>query len=659
MKNSALILTLAALLAGCGDKDPIDTGSPYVPPDDSSECDTGDDADCDGYPDDQDCDPYDPYTNPGMDEIPYDGRDNDCAGDGDLNDVDGDGYIGTSAGGDDCNDGNPDAHPDAIEECYDAVDDDCDGVAQGYETNDCDEDGYVDRGDEADDCDPEDPEINPGAEEVWYDGIDSDCDGESDYDADQDGDTSSEYGGPDCDDTDPEVNGANPELWDAEDNNCDTVVDDLEIEDAWLALKANSSSGDGLFGWSLDTIDDIDKDGNIELVIGAPTSGDSDNGWAHIISVGEGDGVPSELALATVEGNDFAQLGWDLASVGDLDGDGAIDVLIGAPGESTAWLISGSDLAGGGAVSTDDALSFITGTDGLGYDISALGDIDADGFQEVVAGSSGFLSKTGTWVGVWDGEDLGAGSLTTSSALFTVYGEEIGGESVGGADYDADGIADLVVATAVDDVGAVTLLLGADIALGGDYSINDLPALTGESGVRGAVHNGWVPDMDGDGYDELVFSMPDADSSDGIAGAGIVYVVDGDDASASSGDISAVASAIIEGEEDYGALTSIDIGGDFDGDALGDLIVSDVGDSDGTVISVTYAFYGADLGSGSHLTSAFSASFTAGDTQDYTGYAGVAADIDGDGDDDLALGAPYGGVRVGYVYAYQSLLFAK
>ena len=300
MKNSALILTLAALLAGCGDKDPIDTGSPYVPPDDSSECDTGDDADCDGYPDDQDCDPYDPYTNPGMDEIPYDGRDNDCAGDGDLNDVDGDGYIGTSAGGDDCNDGNPDAHPDAIEECYDAVDDDCDGVAQGYETNDCDEDGYVDRGDEADDCDPEDPEINPGAEEVWYDGIDSDCDGESDYDADQDGDTSSEYGGPDCDDTDPEVNGANPELWDAEDNNCDTVVDDLEIEDAWLALKANSSSGDGLFGWSLDTIDDIDKDGNIELVIGAPTSGDSDNGWAHIISVGEGDGVPSELALATV-----------------------------------------------------------------------------------------------------------------------------------------------------------------------------------------------------------------------------------------------------------------------------------------------------------------------------------------------------------------------
>jgi hypothetical protein len=230
---------------------------------------------------------------------------------------------------------------------------------------------------------------------------------------------------------------------------------------------------------------------------------------------------------------------------------------------------------------------------------------------------------------------------------------------VGGADFDADGIADLVVATDVDGTGAVTLMLGADIALGGDYSIADLPALYGDAGVRGAVHNGWVPDMDGDGYDELVFSMPDAASSDGVAGAGIVYVVDGDDAAAASGAIVDEAWATIEGEEEDGALVSIDIGGDFDGDGLGDLVISDVGDSNSTVISMTYAFYGSDLTAGTHLSSAYSASFEAGNTQDYTGYAGVAADIDSDGDDDLAIGAPYGGVRAGYIYAYESLMFAK
>ena len=36
--------------------------------------------------------------------IPYDGKDNDCEGDGDLVDVDGDGYASIAARGDDCND---------------------------------------------------------------------------------------------------------------------------------------------------------------------------------------------------------------------------------------------------------------------------------------------------------------------------------------------------------------------------------------------------------------------------------------------------------------------------------------------------------------------------------------------------------------------------
>ena len=658
MIRSALLVP-ALLVIGCGDKDPVDTSTPYVPTETESDCDTGDDADCDGYPDDEDCDPYDPFINPGMDEIPYDGRDNDCAGDGDLNDVDGDGYIGTSAGGDDCNDGNPDAHPDAEEECYDAVDDDCDGVAQGYKTNDCDEDGYEDRGEDATDCDPSDPEINPGAEEIWYDGVDQDCDGESDYDADGDGDASSTYGGPDCDDTDPEVNGSNPELWDGEDNDCDSVIDDMGTDDAWLSLVATSKSGDGLFGWTLDVIDDIDADGSREIIAGAPASDDSDNGWVHVLSVNEGDGVPSELALVTIVGNDFAELGWDLAEVGDLNGDGLRDVLIGAPGEQTAWLFDGATLAGSSDLDTDDALSSITGASGFGADISALGDIDADGYEEVVGGTSAFLRKSGTWVGVWDGEDLASSSQNEGSVIFSVYGEEIGGETVGGADFDADGIADLVVASDTEADGFVALILGADIALGGDYSINDLPTLYGESAVRGAVHNGWVPDMDGDGYDELVFSMPDADSADGVEGAGVVYVIDGDSAAAASGDVSAVADITVEGDEEHGALISIDVGGDFDGDGLGDLTVSDVGDSDSTVISVTYTFYGADIGAGSYLTSDYSSSFAASNTQDYTGYAGVAADIDQDGDDDLAIGAPYGGVRAGYIYAYQSLLFAK
>lgn len=61
------------------------------------------------------------------DEIPYNGRDEDCDGD-DLVDVDADGFDAAVVGGADCDDGDAAVHPDADETCGNLVDDDCDGV---------------------------------------------------------------------------------------------------------------------------------------------------------------------------------------------------------------------------------------------------------------------------------------------------------------------------------------------------------------------------------------------------------------------------------------------------------------------------------------------------------------------------------------------------
>ena len=83
------------------------------------------DLDSDGYPSDVDCDDYDPEVNPGADEIPYDGKDNDC--DGIVsNDGDGDGFDHEDFGGEDCDDYDPDVHPRMTEE-IDGVDQDCSG----------------------------------------------------------------------------------------------------------------------------------------------------------------------------------------------------------------------------------------------------------------------------------------------------------------------------------------------------------------------------------------------------------------------------------------------------------------------------------------------------------------------------------------------------
>ncbi|MES2643274.1 MAG: MopE-related protein [Myxococcota bacterium] len=61
------------------------------------------------------------------DEVPYNGRDEDCDGE-DLVDVDGDGADAARVGGGDCDDADPAVSPDAAEACDNLLDDDCDGV---------------------------------------------------------------------------------------------------------------------------------------------------------------------------------------------------------------------------------------------------------------------------------------------------------------------------------------------------------------------------------------------------------------------------------------------------------------------------------------------------------------------------------------------------
>ena len=368
-----------------------------------------------------------------------------------------------------------------------------------------------------------------------------------------------------------------------------------------------------------------------------------------------------------------------MAGAGDVDGDGAPDVIVGVPFYDTgaisagaAFVFAGSPTgiaSGSPAIAKTELLSHQTDSF-FGKSVAGAGDVDGDGYADVIVGAPGYMSgaiEAGAAF-VFRGGPTGIADADTTTAAAELGGDQENayfGESVAGAgDVNGDGYADVIVGAkdytwGVYDGGAAFVFLGgaAGIANGNSLAAatrlesNEESSYFGES-VAGAG------DVNGDGYADVIVGAPYYTSGGADKGAAFVFL--GSATGVADGNPATAATRLESNEESSYFGGSVAAAGDVNGDGYADVIVGSRLHDIGTGmlyapnVGAAYVFHGgtAGIADGDPSTATY-LSYPRQASSNFGVSVAGAGDVNGDGYADVIVGADrFGVTAAGAAYVF-------
>ncbi len=430
---------------------------------------------------------------------------------------------------------------------------------------------------------------------------------------------------------------------------------------AGLATSANWSNENNQvgsqFGYSVSIAGDVNGDGYADVIVGAPyyDNGQTDEGRAYVYH-GSLSGLSASPDWTKEFNEDSANFGYAVSTAGDVNGDGYSDVIVSAnlwdganyTDQGRVWVFNGSSTGLSTSASWDDNSQQDNAQ--LGSSVSTAGDVNGDGFSDIIVGADNYNSgQSGEGkVFVYYGSTSGL----TANPVWTAEGNQANagfGNSVSTGDVNGDGISDIMVGAynydnGHADEGAVFIYHGS---LSGLLLTHNIMLESDQANAQFGYSVSTAGDVNADSFFDIVVGANLYDNGESNEGRAYIY-------NGSASGISASPSRTLEINQAGAQFgKSVCTAGDVNGDGYSDVIISspeyDNGQSnEGRV----YLYYGSP--NGIPASSAWFYEPNQANTN-FGSSISTAGDVNGDGYSDIIIGSPLqnnGDIDEGLIFAF-------